>query len=66
MKKISMNLTLRKHAFGSNDMILTVSSAKPTAKNLDRSSPRGTDASAMHTTSDNISLRSVYSFSWPV
>ena len=48
---------------GSKDIIRTVSSAKPTAKNLDLNSPSGTDAKAIHTTSASISFRSVYSFS---
>ena len=47
-------------------MILTVSSARPTARKRLLCSPAGTRPSAMHTTSDDISLRSVYSFSWPV
>lgn len=51
---------------GSREMILTVSSARPTAKKRHLCSPTGTRPKAMHTTSDDISLRSVYSFSWPV
>ena len=52
--------------FGSREMILTVLSDSPTAKKRHRCSPGGTRPSAMHTTSAFISLRSVYSFSWPV
>jgi len=43
----------------------TVSSANPTARNLDRCSPDGTLPSAMQMTSCDISFRSVYSFSCP-
>lgn len=41
-------------------------SAKPTAKKRDLCSPDGTLAKAIQTTSAVISLRSVYSFNWPV
>ena len=61
MHKTAQALTL-----GSREMILTVSSARPTARKRLLCSPAGTRPSAMHTTSDDISLRSVYSFSWPV
>ena len=47
-------------------MILTVLSARPTAKNRLRCSPTGTRPSAIHITSDDISFLSVYSFSCPV
>lgn len=47
-------------------MILTVLSAKPTAKNQARCSPGETDPKPMHRTSDGIFFRSVYSFSCPV
>lgn len=50
---------------GSREMIRTVLSTKPTARNRERCSPGGTLARLMHTTSADISLRSVYSFSWP-
>ena len=50
---------------GSREIILTVWSARPTARNLERCSPGGTVPRLMHTTSADISLRSVYSFSWP-
>lgn len=50
---------------GSREMILTVWSVRPTARNLDRCSPGGTDPRLIHTTSADISFRSVYSFSWP-
>ena len=46
-------------------MILTVLSASPTARNRDLCSPEGTLARAMHTTSADMSFRSVYSFNWP-
>lgn len=48
---------------GSREIILTVWSARPTARNLERCSPGGTVPRLMHTTSADISLRSVYSFS---
>jgi hypothetical protein len=48
--------------FGSSEIILTVLSASPTARNLDRCSPTGTLARAMQTTSQDMSFRSVYSF----
>ena len=47
-------------------MILTVSSSRPTAKNLALCSPTGTLARLMHLTSADISFRSVYSFNCPV
>lgn len=47
-------------------MMRTVLSAKPTARKRDLCSPAGTFASAIHTASDGISLRSVYSLSCPV
>lgn len=50
---------------GSREMILTVLSTSPTARKRDRCSPGGTLARLMHTTSADISFRSVYSFSWP-
>lgn len=50
---------------GSSEMIRTVLSASPTARNRERCSPGGTLARLMHTTSADISFRSVYSFSWP-
>lgn len=46
-------------------MILTVLSTSPTARNRDRCSPGGTLARLMHTTSADISFRSVYSFNCP-
>jgi hypothetical protein len=46
-------------------MILTVLSANPTAKNLERCSPTGTLARAMQITSHDMSFLSVYSLSWP-
>jgi hypothetical protein len=51
---------------GSREMIRTVLSAKPTARKRDLCSPAGTFASAIHTASDGISFRSVYSLSCPV
>lgn len=48
---------------GSSDMIRTVLSAKPTAKNHERCSPAGTVPRAMHITSEGIFRRSVYSLS---
>ena len=50
---------------GSKDMIRTVLSARPTAKNRDRCSPDGTLAKAMQMTSADISFLSVYSLSCP-
>lgn len=50
---------------GSREMILTVLSTSPTARKRDRCSPGGTLARLMHTTSADISFRSVYSFSCP-
>ena len=50
---------------GSKEMILTVLSTSPTARKRDRCSPGGTLARLMHTTSADISFRSVYSFSCP-
>lgn len=51
---------------GSNETILTVLSERPTAKNLHLCSPVGTRPRAIHTTSEDISFLSVYSFSCPV
>lgn len=51
---------------GSREMIRTVLSARPTAKNRERCSPVGTLANDMQMMSADISLRSVYSLSWPV
>lgn len=51
---------------GSREIIRTVLSASPTARNLDLCSPGETRPRAMHTTSEDISFRSVYSFSCPV
>lgn len=50
---------------GSREMIRTVLSTSPTARNRDRCSPGGTLARLMHTTSADISFRSVYSFNCP-
>lgn len=50
---------------GSREMMRTVLSASPTARNLERCSPGGTLARLMQTTSADISFLSVYSFSWP-
>ena len=47
---------------GSSEMIRTVLSANPTAKNLDLCSPEGTLAKAIQITSADISFLSVYSF----
>lgn len=47
-------------------MIRTVLSESPTAKKRDLCSPAGTLARAIQITSLGISLRSVYSFNWPV
>lgn len=47
---------------GSREMMRTVLSTKPTAKNRERCSPGGTFARLMHTTSADISFLSVYSF----
>jgi len=46
-------------------MILTVWSASPMARNLDRCSPGGTVAKLRQETSADISRRSVYSLSCP-
>lgn len=54
-----------KQSEGSREMILTVLSTSPTARKRDRCSPGGTLARLMHTTSADISFRSVYSFSCP-
>lgn len=51
---------------GSREMMRTVLSASPTARNRERCSPGGTLARLMQTTSADISFLSVYSFSWPV
>jgi len=51
---------------GSREMMRTVLSAKPTARKRHLCSPGGTFASAIHTASDGISFRSVYSLSCPV
>lgn len=48
--------------FWSNDMILTVLSSRPTARNRALCSPAGTLARLMHLTSVDISFLSVYSF----
>ena len=53
------------HTEGSREMILTVLSTSPTARKRERCSPGGTLARLIHTTSADISFRSVYSFSWP-
>lgn len=53
------------HTDGSREMIRTVLSTSPTARKRERCSPGGTFARLMHTTSADISFRSVYSFSWP-
>ena len=50
---------------GSKEMIRTVLSANPTAKNLDLCSPEGTLAKAIQITSADISFLSVYSFNCP-
>ena len=50
---------------GSRDITRTVLSLRPMARNLERCSPEGTVPRAMHCTSEDISFRSVYSFSWP-
>jgi len=50
---------------GSREMMRTVWSDSPTAKNLERCSPGGTAAKLRQDTSADISRRSVYSFSWP-
>ena len=39
-----------RQSVGSSEMILTVLSAKPTAKNRERCSPEGTEANAMQMT----------------
>lgn len=51
---------------GSREMILTVLSDKPTARKRHLCSPTGTLPRAMHTTSEDISFLSVYSFNCPV
>lgn len=53
------------HTAGSNDIIRTVLSISPTAKNRALCSPLGTLANAIQITSAVIILRSVYSFSCP-
>lgn len=55
----------KQHTKGSSEIIRTVLSTKPTARNRERCSPGGTFARLMHTTSADISFLSVYSFSWP-
>ncbi|RNA15962.1 hypothetical protein BpHYR1_040440 [Brachionus plicatilis] len=50
-----------RQSLGSRDIIRTVSSFNPTARNLVLNSPLGTEASAMHTTSVPMSLRSLAS-----
>lgn len=50
---------------GSREIIRTVLSTSPTARNRERCSPGGTLARLIQTTSADISFRSVYSFSWP-
>jgi hypothetical protein len=57
---------VKKLTAGSREMMRTVLSAKPTARKRHLCSPGGTFASAIHTASDGISLRSVYSLSCPV
>lgn len=59
-------LTFQFLTLGSKDIILTVLSDSPTAKNLDRCSPAGTRPRPMQMTSLFISFLSVYSFSCPV
>lgn len=51
---------------GSRDIMRTVWSANPTAKNLERCSPGGTVPKLMQTISAAISFLSVYSFNWPL
>lgn len=51
---------------GSREIILTVLSDKPTARKRHLCSPTGTLPKAIHTTSDDISFLSVYSFNCPV
>lgn len=53
------------HTEGSREMMRTVLSTSPTARNRERCSPGGTLARLIQTTSADISFRSVYSFSWP-
>lgn len=51
---------------GSKDMMRTVLSLRPTAKNHALCSPVATEPSAMQDTSDDNFFLSVYSFNWPV
>lgn len=51
---------------GSNEMMRTVLSFSPTAKNQALCSPVATDPKAMQDTSEDSFFLSVYSFSWPV
>lgn len=53
------------NTWGSSDIILTVSSLRPTAKKRHLCSPTGTLPNAIQLTSDDICLRSVYSFNCP-
>lgn len=51
---------------GSRDMILTVLSFRPTAKNHALCAPAATEPSAMQETSEDSFFLSVYSFNCPV
>lgn len=51
---------------GSNEIIRTVLSLNPTARNRDICSPEGALANAMQTTSEGISFLSLNSFNCPV
>lgn len=55
-----------KQSEGSNDIILTVLSCRPTARNHERCSPTATFPRAIHITSEGIFFLSVYSFNCPV
>lgn len=55
-----------RQSWGSSDIIRTVLSAKPMAKNIVRISFGATAPNAMHNISDGIRFLSVYSFNWPV
>lgn len=61
----TVKLCISVHTEGSSEMIRTVLSASPTARNRERCSPGGTLARLIQTTSADISFLSVYSFSWP-
>lgn len=50
-KSILYNTLYYKLTDGSNEIIRTVLSARPTAKNQDRCSPGGTEPKAIHETS---------------